>query len=161
MEREITEVYCGSGRGKSTLAIGQSIRAAVQGKSVIIVQFMKGKEHRDMDFLEDLENMDIKIFRFEKLENCYDELTEEEKEEEKLNIQNAWNFARKVIVTQECDFLLLDEILALPELGIVSEDAIAEVLHQKDDSMHIVMTGREISPGLRKHVDSVIRLTAE
>ena len=33
MERELTEVYCGNGKGKTALAIGQSIREAVQGRS--------------------------------------------------------------------------------------------------------------------------------
>ena len=53
MERELTEVYCGSGRGKTTLAMGQSLRASTQGKSVIIIQFLKGNERRELDFLED------------------------------------------------------------------------------------------------------------
>ena len=35
MERKLTEVYCGDGIGKTTLAIGQSLRACGQGKSVI------------------------------------------------------------------------------------------------------------------------------
>ena len=39
MEREITEVYCGNGKGKTTLALGQGLRFAAQGKSVIIIQF--------------------------------------------------------------------------------------------------------------------------
>ena len=47
MEKEITEVYCGNGRGKTTLAIGQALRASSQGKSVIIIQFLKGNERRE------------------------------------------------------------------------------------------------------------------
>ena len=54
MEREITEVYCGNGKGKTTLALGQGLRFAAQGKSVIIIQFLKGKERREVDFLEEL-----------------------------------------------------------------------------------------------------------
>ena len=53
-------------RGKHTLAIGQCLRASAKGKSVIIIQFLKGRERRELDFLEELENLDIKIFRFEK-----------------------------------------------------------------------------------------------
>lgn len=41
MEKEFTEVYCGGGKGKTTLAIGQCLRASAQGKSVIIIQFLK------------------------------------------------------------------------------------------------------------------------
>ena len=59
MEKEITEVYCGNGRGKTTLAIGQALRASSQGKSVIIIQFLKGNERRELDFLEEL---DLLIF---------------------------------------------------------------------------------------------------
>ena len=60
MEKEFTEVYCGSGKGKTTLAVGQCLRASANGKSVIIIQFLKGKERRELDFLEELENQDIK-----------------------------------------------------------------------------------------------------
>lgn len=161
MEKELTEVYCGGGKGKTTLAIGQCLKASAQGKSVIIIQFLKGKERRELDFLEEIENLDIKIFRFEKMETCYEELNEQEKAEEKTNILNALNFARKVIATQECDFLLLDEILGLLDNEIASESAIGDILKMKDESMHILMTGRELPEGLRKYVDSVTTLTTE
>ena len=75
MKRELTEVYCGRAKGKTTLALGQSLRAAADGKSVIIIQFLKGKERRSMDFLEELDQLDIKIFRFEKWDCCYEQLS--------------------------------------------------------------------------------------
>ena len=128
MKRELTEVYCGKAKGKTTLALGHSLRAAAEGKSVIIIQFLKGKERRSMDFLEELDHLDIKIFRFEKRDCCYDQLTEEEKAEERSNILNGLNFARKVVVTQECDLLVLDEILGLMEQGIVSTDVVGDIL---------------------------------
>ncbi|MEI3413039.1 MAG: cob(I)yrinic acid a,c-diamide adenosyltransferase [Blautia sp.] len=103
--------FIGNGRGKTTLAIGQALRASSKGKSVIIIQFLKGNERRELDFLEELDQLDIKIFRFEKMECCYAQLNAEEQAEEKRNILNGLNFARKVVVTQECDFLVLDEIL--------------------------------------------------
>ena len=87
MEKEFTEVYCGSGKGKTTLAVGQCLRASANGKSVIIIQFLKGKERRELDFLEELENQDIKIFRFEKMEKCYEQLNDQEKEEENFDIE--------------------------------------------------------------------------
>ena len=161
MEKEFTEVYCGSGKGKTTLAVGQYLRASANGKSVIIIQFLKGKERRELDFLEELENQDIKIFRFEKMEKCYEQLNDQEKEEENNNILNALNFARKVIATQECDFLLLDEILGLLDYGIATEEALEEILKLKDDSMHIILTGRVLPEGLRKYADSVTTLTTE
>ena len=152
MEKEMAEVYCGNGRGKTTLAIGQALRASSQGKSVIIIQFLKGNERRELDFLEELDQLDIKIFRFEKMETCYDQLNEEEQAEEKRNILNGLNFARKVIATQECDFLVLDEILGLL-------DKVTELLKQKDESMHIILTGNRVDQGLLDYVDRVTTIT--
>ena len=161
MERELTVVYCGNGKGKTALAIGQSIREAVQGKSVIVIQFLKGCEKRSLDFMEDLDNLDFKIFRFEKRDCCYEQLTEEAKAEERSNILNGLNFARKVVVTQECDFLLLDEILGLLDRGIVTVDAIIDILKQKDESMHIVMTGWNFPEELKPYVDTITTLNSE
>ena len=161
MERELTEVYCGNGKGKTALAIGQSLREATQGKSVIVIQFLKGRERKSLDFLQELMNLDFKIFRFEKQDCCYAELTEEGKKEENINILNGVNFARKVIVTQECDFLLLDEILGLVDMGIVTVDTVADILQQKDESMHIVMTGWNLPEELRPYVDVITTLNTE
>ena len=161
MEKEFTEVYCGGGKGKTTLAIGQCLRASAQGKSVIIIQFLKGRERRELDFLEELDNLDIKIFRFEKHDEGYEELNEQEKAEERTNILNGLNFARKVIATGECDFLLLDEILGLMDKGIAPVETIIDMLKQKDESMHIVMTGRWLPEALKPYVDSVTTMTTE
>ena len=95
------------------------------------------------------------------VEELEDRVTAQEKEEENNNILNALNFARKVIATQECDFLLLDEILGLLDYGIATEEALEEILKLKDDSMHIILTGRVLPEGLRKYADSVTTLTTE
>ena len=152
MEKELTEVYCGNGKGKTALAIGQSLREATQGKSVIVIQFLKGREKRALDFLQEVMDLDFKIFRFEKQDCCY---------EERSNILNGVNFARKVVVTRECDFLLLDEILGLVDCGIVTADMVADILKQKDESMHIVMTGWNLPEALKPYVDTVTTLNTE
>ena len=146
---------------KDDIGCGQALRFAAQGKSVIIIQFLKGRERRELDFLEDLDNLDFKIFRFEKMDTCYNDLSEQEKAEERTNILNGLNFARKVIATGECDFLLLDEILGLMDKGIAPVETIIDMLKQKDESMHIVMTGRWLPEALKPYVDSVTTMTTE
>ena len=143
------------------MALGQSIRAATQGKSVIAIQFLKGREPRALDFLEDIEGLDIKIFRFDKHDQCYEDLSAQEKEEENLNIINGIHFARKVVVTNECDFLILDEILGLFEYGIVPLDMVIDILKSKSSSMHIILTGRVLPEGLREYADHIIFVTEE
>ena len=86
MKKGLVEVYCGPGKGKSTLAIGRSIRACAQGKSVIVIQFLKGRESGELEFLEKLDQLDLKIFRFEKSNTRYEDLSDQEKQEEEKNI---------------------------------------------------------------------------
>ncbi|MDO4519134.1 MAG: cob(I)yrinic acid a,c-diamide adenosyltransferase [Eubacteriales bacterium] len=161
MEKELLEAYCGSGHGKTMLAIGQSIQAAVAGKKVIIIHFLKGKEQQDTMLFEKLNDLDINVFRFEKFDKYYEELSEQEKDEEKINILNGLHFANKVITTQGCDFLILDEILGLPDCGIASVECIADILKGKDDSMHICLTGRVMPEELRQYVDRITTITTE
>ena len=47
------------------------------------------------------------------------------------------------------------------EQGIVTVEAVADILRQKDDSMQIVMTGTIMPEGLRPYADTVIKLTED
>ena len=154
----LIDVYCGKGRGKTTLAMGRALLASVQGRSVMIIQFLKGQECREFDFLEQLEGQDIRIFRFEKLYGTYEELSGMAKEEEDQNIGNAIHFARKVIITQECDLLVLDEVLGLLDLGIIREQEIRDLLKLKRSEMQIVLTGRSFPEQMKDCVDRVTTL---
>lgn len=71
------------------------------------------------------------------------------------------NFARKVVATRECDFLVLDEILGLLDNGIATPEMILDILKPKDDSMHIIMTGRMLPEELKPYVDSETILTTK
>ena len=43
MEKGIIQIYYGEGRGKTSAALGNAIKFASMGKSVYMVQFMKGQ----------------------------------------------------------------------------------------------------------------------
>ena len=103
--------------GKTSAALGKGFREASGGKSVVVIRFLKKKHTCEREeFFKQLEPQ-IRLFRFEKFPQNYESLTEQEKEEENLNIKNGLNFARKVIQTEECDVLILDEILGLDGSG--------------------------------------------
>ena len=107
MDRGVIQVYYGEGHGKSTAAIGNAIRIASEGKSVIIIQFLKGKNENELTFLSRLEP-EIKIFRFAKSDECFEALSEEAKQEESMNLRNGFNYGKKVVTTGACDMLILD-----------------------------------------------------
>ena len=131
---------CSSDLGKTSVALGQAICAASEGKSVIIIQFLKQKQTEEIDFIRRLEP-EIKLFRFEKSDKSFGELSEEEQKEEQQNLKNGVNFAKKVLVTEECDVLILDEILGLLEYGIVTADEIRSLLQTNDGDVGVIMTG--------------------
>lgn len=157
MDKKIVQVYFGNGRGKTTAAVGQCIRAASLGYEVIIIQFLKGKDAEEFSFLEKLEP-DIKLFRFEKAKESFLDLSEEEQMEEKKNIINGFNFARKVIETGECDMLVLDEVLGLVDLGIITLDDIMKLINLKDDYYKLVLTGKNMPEELIDYVDMISKI---
>ena len=108
----------------------------------------------EFSFLSKLEP-DIKLFRFEKEEEFYLDLSEEQQNEEKENIINGFNFARKVIETGGCDVLVLDEVLGLIELGIITTEDLIKLIQLRDDYVRLVMTGQKLSDELAEYVDII------
>lgn len=159
MNKKIVQVYYGDGKGKTTAAIGQCIRAAGLGHSVIIIQFLKGREIEEFSFLNKLEPQ-IKLFRFEKAKEFFCDLSPEEQNDEKQNILNGMNFARKVIETGECDTLVLDEVLGLIEYGIISIEDIIKLIQLRDDYFKLVLTGNSLPEELVEYVDMVSKIEA-
>lgn len=160
MGKRIVQVFYGPGKGKTSATVGQCIRAASLGQSVIIIQFLKGKDAEEFNFLERLEP-DIKLFRFEKSEESYDLLLPSQQKEEKQNILNGFNFAKKVIDTGECDVLVLDEVLGLLDIGLIEVSDIIKLIELRDDYTRLVLTGRNLPEELREYVNIISKLDLE
>lgn len=160
MEQRIVQVYYGKGKGKTSAAVGQCIRAASLGQSVIIIQFLKGKDAGEFNFLERLEP-DIKLFRFEKEQEFFRELLVSQQKEEAQNILNGFNFAKKVIDTGECDVLVLDEVLGLIDLHIISIDDIIRLIEMRDDYCRLVLTGQSLPKQLVPYADVISKIELE
>ena len=160
MGKRIVQVFYGPGKGKTSAAVGQCIRAASLGQSFIIIQFLKGKDAEEFNFLERLEP-DIKLFRFEKSEESYDLLLPSQQKEEKQNILNGFNFAKKVIDTGECDVLVLDEVLGLLDIGLIEVSDIIKLIELRDDYTRLVLTGRNLPEELRGYVNIISKLDLE
>ena len=150
-------IYSGDGHGKSPAALGKAVMTAASGDSVVIIQFLKGRGLSDSGFLSRLEP-EIKIFRFEKSDANFDELSEEKKQEEIINIKNGLNFARKVLTTGECDLLILDEVLGLIDNGIISVEDLKAILQLRDEETDIIMTGISLNDEVCMLADHVSKI---
>ena len=157
MTDEKIQIYCGTGSGRSAAALGLGMRYACAGKNVFLVRFLKGKAGNEMRFLNRLEP-EIKIFTFEHFDGMYSDLTPEEQKEEKQHIRNGLNFAHKVLVTDECDVLILDEILDLAGMGIVEEDEVKHLMQRVSDDMIMIMTGTHLCKNLWPYATRVTQV---
>ena len=158
MKRGTIHIYSGDGHGKSPAALGRAVSMACQWKSVVIIQFLKGRGLEDSEFLRRMEP-EIKLFRFEKSEGNFAELSIEQQADEIINIKNGLNFAKKVLCTGGCDLLILDEVLRLIDNGIISVEELKGILDMRsDESMDVIMTGTTLSADVCVLADEVTRL---
>ena len=158
-EEKIT-VYCGDGKGKTAAALGYAIQSAGQGNSVIIVQFLKGKKEEEVKLLRRLEP-EIKFFSFARFEKDFTELSEEEQQEESMNIRNGFNFAKKVLVTGECNILILDSFLELLDNQMISEEDLEILMNARSEDTEIVFTGKHVSKALWTYAGKIYEIHAE
>ena len=85
MSKGILRIYYGNGYGKSTAAFGTAVRESSRGKNAIVISFLREKNEESEELLKALEPQ-LKLFRFEKSNVSFDELSEKEKEG-----KNWWN----------------------------------------------------------------------
>ena len=159
MKDSMIQVICGPGKGKTASALGRGVSALIRGKNVIMVQFLKGSMDSDnMEVLKRLEP-EFKLFRFEKSPMVFDRLSDEEKEEARINIRKGLNFSKKVLVTGECDILILDEILGILDEGIITlEELCALITQARQSEAELIMTGTVYPAALDEWVDEVTKL---
>lgn len=157
MKKGQITIFCGEGKGKTAAALGQAIFAGSQGKSVIIIQFLKGKAGERIDFIKRLEP-EIKVFSFEKSDANYQELSLEEQQEETMNIRNGMSFAKKVLSTDGCDILILDEVLGLVDKGIITGEELIALIEAKDDETELMLTGIRLCDELVPYADDIFRI---
>ena len=154
MESGIIQAFYGTGKGKTSAAVGQALRELQHGQRITMIQFLKGKVADEFQVLDRLEP-DVQIFRFDKSDVSYCDLSESEKEEEKANILNGFNFSKKVLETGESDVIILDELLGLIDLGILTEDDVEDLLRIQGDYRKLIITGPKLPEQIRAYVDEV------
>ena len=150
-------LYYGEGRGKTTLAIGQGMRALGEELSVVMVQFLDYNHNKEYIPLQKLEPQ-FRAFRFEKQRESIDEADKSELGNE---IKLAYNFGKKIIETAECDMLILDGICDAVDLGFLSDEDVAELLKKRGKSMDIIVTGSHKHEKIAYCADYVYSINVE
>ena len=160
MSKGIMRVYYGEGQGKSTAALGTAIREASHGKTATVISFLKEKNEDSEELLKKLEP-ELKFFRFEKSDVSFEELSEEEKQREIMNLVSGFNYSKKVITTGGCDLVVLDEVLGLVNQNIISEEDLLEIAATIPENMVVICTGRKVPEAVKECADELYQVTLE
>jgi cob(I)alamin adenosyltransferase len=150
LKKGYIHVYTGSGKGKTTAAIGLGIRATGDGLRVLMIQFMKGRRYSELDALEQVKN-------FQVLQFGRDEFVSKQKPEQ-VDIDLArkgFAYAKEAVQKGTYDVIILDELNVAVDYGLIALDDVLHLLDDKPESLELVLTGRCASPEIIKHADVV------
>ena len=152
LEKGFIQIYTGKGKGKTTAALGLALRAVGRGLKVIMIQFLKGgAETGEITMARRLSpRLVIKPMGREGL------LDPASPRPEDLSLaQGAVEKARSVLQERSCDVLILDEINVAVSMGMVSEEAVLDLMDGKPPHMELILTGRNAPLSFLEKADLV------
>ncbi len=135
----LVHIYMGNGKGKTTAAIGLSIRANGAGMRVLFVQFLKGQ---DTSEIIPLENAGVKILRDNRMKKFLPAMTEQERIECAMSQRQLLKASHRAAISGGLDLIVLDEILDAIECGLVALTDVISLINSRSPHVEIVMTGR-------------------
>jgi cob(I)alamin adenosyltransferase len=151
--RGYVQLYIGEGKGKTTAALGLTIRAIGAGLKVAFFQFFKPPTSSEVKVLESFypqvlyQNFHAGGFV---MGNLSQELIEE--------IRRGWKKALEVAEKREYQVLVLDELTYALNWGIISENELISFLQKKPSPLEVVITGRYAPQSLIDEADLVTEM---
>jgi len=151
MERGLIQVYTGSGKGKTTAAIGLAVRALGQGMRVLLVRFLKPEEPKsgEVAFLEGCPEIDVVTSGMGIL--C----GQPDRDAVSQSVVATFDLARAKIAEGRYDLAIFDEINNALRRGYLPIGGILAFLENKPESLEIVFTGRGAPQELLERADLV------
>ena len=149
------QVYTGTGKGKTTAALGLAMRAFGHGLKVYIIQFMKGNiRYGEMETARHLSpNFVIKQMGRETFVD--------RNNPDKIDIelaQRAIQLAKEVITGGEYDIVILDEINVAVDYGLISLEALLDIFDSKPVHVELIITGRDARQEVIERADLVTEM---
>ncbi|MFQ5861822.1 MAG: cob(I)yrinic acid a,c-diamide adenosyltransferase [Candidatus Brocadiales bacterium] len=148
------QVYTGDGKGKTTAAMGQAIRALGHGHRVLVVQFLKGRPSGEVKVLEGMENVTIE--RFGSSRFVCGNPTPEDIELAKKGFEKA----REAVLSGGYDLVILDEINLLIDYNMLDVRQVVELIRERPKGVELILTGRNAHPQVVEAADLVSEIRA-
>lgn len=152
--KALNHVYFGSGKGKTTAALGLILRAVGCGIPCFLVQFLKDTKCGE---LETLRKLGVTVFRGKAPQAAFARDMTPEQLEETRGIHNE-NLTNAVEESKGGGLLVLDELLDAVELGLVDESAVRLLLENRPDNLELVITGHSDIPWIFEKADYITEM---
>ncbi len=149
------QVYTGTGKGKTTAALGLCLRAAGHGFSSHVIQFMKGKiNYGELHSVKKLDGLMT-------ITQCGRPDFVSKESPDPIDVKmagEALELAAKVISENQVDILVLDEANVAVDFKLIDEKDLLEVISNKPDKMELIVTGRGATSDIMEAADLVTEM---
>lgn len=149
-DRGLILVHTGNGKGKSSSAFGVIIRALGWGKTVGVVQFIKGKWITgERQFFDKLGRVD-----WHTMGDGFTWDTQDKDKDIEAAVA-AFAKAKTLMASGDYDLIVLDEINIAMRYDYLSIEAVLDGLKARSDRTSVILTGRDAKPELCDYADLV------
>ncbi len=153
LKQGLVQVYFGRGKGKTTAAIGQGVRATGHGFRVYMIQFMKGNyKYGEIEAIKNVSNFELKQFGSP-------DLIAEPGEFDKSEGKKALTFAEEVIMSDEYDIVILDEVGVAISMNVIPVEPVLDLITKKPKLVELILTGGpKMHPKIKEMADLVTEM---
>lgn len=157
MEKAKVHIYCGDGKGKTTAAIGLSVRSCGRGWPVVLSQFLKGSTSGELNVLRTLPNYHYIPAPTTTCKFIF-QMTEQEKADYGHQVRRHFADTVEAVEKYHAKLLVLDEVLDAVAMGMLSDEELADFLRNRPADLEVVMTGRAPTPCTDPLADYITRM---
>lgn len=155
LNQGFVQIYTGNGKGKSTAAIGQAVRAAGFGLKTYIAQFMKEYPYNELNSLKKLSEW-ITVEQFGGDDFVYKK--ELPGEEELAKARKGLQSANEKMLSGEYDLIILDEAIVATYFKLIETKELVEFIKVKPEDVELILTGRYCPAELIELADLVTEM---
>jgi cob(I)alamin adenosyltransferase len=136
-KRGYTQVYTGNGKGKTTAAIGLSIRAAGAGLKTYIAQFIKMGDYSEIKALKRFSDL-IQVEQFGLGRFTNGKPSPEDIEAAQKGLEKV----RSIVASDAYKIVILEEANVAVKYGMITVYDLIDLINNKSLETELVITGR-------------------
>jgi cob(I)alamin adenosyltransferase len=155
LKKGYIQVYTGNGKGKTTAAIGQAVRAAGAGLKTVIIQFMKEYPYSEIVSLNELSKW-ITVEQYGKDDFVYK--GKMPGEEDLAVALRALKRAEDIMLCNEYNIIILDEIIVAIYFKLFPISDVIDLINKKPDNVELILTGRYCPEEIIEKADLVTEM---